>query len=86
MKIKDKYAIIGIGYTPQGKIPERTSLSFHLEASAEAIYDSGLNPTDIDGLICYRHFPPSTGEQHVTPYLVAQHLGIEPSYLYQDAN
>ncbi|MFP4453807.1 MAG: hypothetical protein ACOCR8_00310 [Desulfosalsimonas sp.] len=86
MNIRDKYAIAGVGYTPQGKIPERTSLGFHLEACADAIRDSGLRPRDIDGLICYRHFPPSTGEQDVTPYLVAQHLGISPSYLSQDAN
>ncbi|MFP4194363.1 MAG: hypothetical protein ACLFRO_05410 [Desulfobacterales bacterium] len=86
MKTRDKYAVAGVGYTPQGKIPGRTSLSFHLEACAEAIRDSGLNPSDIDGLICYRHFPPSTGEQDVTPYLVSQHLGIAPSYLFQDAN
>jgi hypothetical protein len=30
MGLKDKYAIGGIGYTPQGRIPGRTSLSFHL--------------------------------------------------------
>lgn len=85
MNIKDKYAIVSVGYTPQGKIPERTSLSFHIEACADAINDAGLKPGDIDGLICYRHFPPSTGEQDVTPYLIAQHLGISPSYLSQEA-
>ncbi|HMA67389.1 MAG TPA: hypothetical protein VKO20_06175 [Desulfosalsimonadaceae bacterium] len=86
MKIRDKYAIAGLGYTPQGKIPERTSLSFHLEACANAIDDAGLDRNDIDGLICYRHFPPASGEQDVTPYLVAQHLGIAPGYMFQDAN
>lgn len=86
MSLKDKYAIVGVGYTPQGKVPGRTSLGFHLEACAGAIQDSGLRGKDIDGLICYRHFPPSAGEQDVTPYLVAQHLGISPSYMYQDAN
>lgn len=86
MKIRDKYAIVGLGYTPQGKLPERTSLSFHLEACANAIDDAGLGRDDIDGLICYRHFPPASGEQDVTPYLVAQHLGIAPGYMFQDAN
>ncbi|MFO7838834.1 MAG: hypothetical protein R6X08_04985 [Desulfosalsimonadaceae bacterium] len=86
MEIKDKYAIAGLGYTPQGKVPERTSLGFHLEACANAIDDAGLRRDDIDGLICYRHFPPATGEQDVTPYLVAQQLGISPGYMFQDAN
>jgi 3-oxoacyl-[acyl-carrier-protein] synthase III len=55
---KDKYAIVGVGYTPQGRVPGRTSLSFHLEASANAIKDAGLNKNDVDGLICYRTSPP----------------------------
>jgi len=40
--LRDKYAIIGVGYTPQGKIGGRTALSFHLEACANAINDAGL--------------------------------------------
>jgi 3-oxoacyl-[acyl-carrier-protein] synthase III len=84
--LKDKYAIVGIGYTPQGRIPGRTSLSFHLEASANAIQDAGLKPGDVDGLVCYRHFPSSSDEYDLTPNHVAQGLGISPTYMYQDAN
>ena len=84
--IKDKYAIVGVGYTPQGRVPGRTSLSFHLEASANAIKDAGLNKNDIDGFICYRHFPPASDENDLTPNLIAQHLGISPVYMSQDAN
>ena len=86
MSLKDRYAIVGVGYTPQGRVPGRTALSFHLEASANAIVDAGLNREDIDGLICYRHFPPASGEPDVTPYLVAQQLGLSPTHLSQDAN
>lgn len=86
MGLEDKYAIVGIGYTPQGRIPGRTSLSFHLEASVNAIADAGLRGQDIDGLICYRIFSPASNESPVTPYLVAQHLGLSPTYLSQDAN
>lgn len=42
MQIRDRYAVVGVGYTPQGKVPDRTSLSFHLEATANAIADAGL--------------------------------------------
>ena len=86
MNLKDKYAIVGIGYTPQGRIPGRTSLSFHLEACVNAIADAGLRREDIDGLICYRSFPPASNEASVNPYLLAQHLGLSPAYLSQDAN
>jgi len=86
MSLKNNYAIVGVGYTPQGVITGRTTLSFHLEACAAAIADAGLRREDVDGLICYRGFPASEGETDVTPYLVAQHLGISPVFLAQDAN
>jgi len=86
VSLKDKYAIVGVGYTPQGVIPNRTALSFHIEACANAIKDAGLKREDIDGLICYRHFLPALGEAEVTPYLVAQQLGLSPKALSQQAN
>jgi len=86
MGLKDKYAVVGIGYTPQGRVPDRTSLSFHLEAAANAIHDAGLKKKDIDGLLSYRYFPPCPGEIEVTPQVIAQHLGLAPIYLGQDAN
>jgi 3-oxoacyl-[acyl-carrier-protein] synthase III len=86
MNLRDKYAIVGVGYTPQGKVPNRTTLSFHLEACANAIEDAGLRKGDIDGLICYRIFPPAPGEPPLTPYLLAQYLGIQPTHMSQDAN
>ena len=85
-RLKDKYAIVGVGYTPQGRVPGRTSLSFHLEASANAIKDAGLDKNDVDGFICYRHFPAASDENDLTPDLIAQHLGISPTYMRQDAN
>lgn len=86
MDEKKTYAIVGVGYTPQGRVPGRTALSFHLEACANAIADAGLTKDDIDGLICYRHFAAAANENDLAPYLVAQHLGIAPNYLSQDAN
>jgi acetyl-CoA acetyltransferase len=86
MKLKDKYAIVGVGYTPQGRVPSRTSLSFSLEAAANAVKDAGLKRENIDGLISYRQFPPCPGEGPVTPQLLAQHLGLSPTYLSQDGN
>lgn len=86
MTLKDQYAVVGIGYTPQGRLPGRTALSFHLEAIANAIADAGIKKDDIDGLIIYRDFPHAANEAPLTPYQVAQYLGIAPSYMSEDAN
>lgn len=85
MGIKNKYAIVGVGYTDQCRVPNRTALSFYVEACANAIQDAGLTKSDIDGLICYRHFQPAAGEREITPYLVAQHLGLVPKYISQES-
>ena len=61
-------------------------MSFYVEACADAIEDAGLKKEEVDGLICYRHFEPVGDDVEVTPYLVAQHLGIRPRILSQEAN
>jgi len=84
-KLRDKYAIVGAGYTTQGRIPGRSALSFYVEACVNAIKDAGLSKEDIDGLICYRQFQPAANDVVVTPYLLAQHLGIQPKILSQES-
>ncbi len=80
--MKDKAAIVGIGYTPQGKVPGRSSLSFHLEAGKNAIADAGLRIEDVDGLL----IQPVMSDPSVTAVLVAQHLGLDVRFLSaQDA-
>lgn len=83
-RLKDKFAIVGVGYTPQGKVGGRTALSFHLEACANAIADAGLNKDDIDGLFLYRHLEPLGSDLDVSGFLVAQHLGLHPAVLSQE--
>ncbi|NLG33329.1 MAG: thiolase family protein, partial [Syntrophomonadaceae bacterium] len=83
-RLKNKYAIVGVGYTPQGKVPGRTALSFHLEACANAIKDAGLRKDDIDGLFIYRHFDPLGEDYDTTAFTVAEHLGIRPFALNQE--
>jgi acetyl-CoA acetyltransferase len=86
MKSEDTYAIVGVGTTPQGRVKNRTTMSFYLEAGRNAIRDAGLNKNDIDGLILYRQYPPVAGEEEITPYAVAQQLGLMPTLLSQEAN
>ena len=85
MSLKDKYAIVGVGYTPQGKVSGRTAISFHLEATVNAIKDAGLKKEDIDGLICYRYFVPAQGEAEATPWSLAHKLGLKPKVLSQES-
>ena len=40
--LKNKIAIVGVGYTPQGKIEGRTAVGFHCEAIRNAIRDAGI--------------------------------------------
>ncbi len=49
--MKDKTAIVGIGYTPQGTVPDRSEASFLMEAAKNAIEDAGLKKEDIDGIL-----------------------------------
>lgn len=85
IKMRDKYAIAGVGYAPPQRDVARTALSFYVEASADAIRDAGLKKEDIDGLICYRQLSPLVNDVVATPYLVAQHLGIQPTVLSQES-
>ena len=80
----DKFAIVGVGYTPQGKVPGRTALSFHLEACANAIADAGIKKDEVDGLLMYRHLNPLGNDHDVSGFLVAQHLGLQPKVLGQE--
>ncbi len=69
--MKDKAAIVGVGYTStQGVVPGRSALSFALEAAKNAIEDAGLTKEDIDGLL----IQPVIGQQS---YTVAAHLGLD---------
>lgn len=44
-------AIIGIGEIPTGRYPDRTAISFGLDAARMAIRDAGINKDDIDFVI-----------------------------------
>lgn len=63
-------AIVGIGETAVGKLPERTTLSLHLEAIRLAIADSGLGKDAIDGLLTNQ--PLHDPSRSYAAYLAAQ--------------
>lgn len=83
-QLKQRYAVVGIGTTKQGKVPGRGALSFHVEACANALQDAGLPPKAVDGLLLYRHFAPVGGDLDVSAFMAAEQLGIRPTALSQE--
>jgi acetyl-CoA acetyltransferase len=75
--VKGKCAIVGIGETAVGKLPEMTSLAIQLEAIRLAIKDAGLRPADIDGVLAIQ---PGDDPRRSYALSVAQAAGICPSY------
>ncbi len=77
MNPKGKCAIVGVGETPVGKLPEITTLGIQLEAIRQALKDAGLGPNDVDGLLAIQ---PGNDPQRSYALTVSQAAGIRPSY------
>ena len=50
--LRDRCAIVGAGNSRLGQVPGVSSLDLLIEAMANALDDAGLNPSDIDGIVC----------------------------------
>lgn len=50
-RLRDRYAIVGVGQSPLGEVPGSTSLGLLTTAMKAAIEDAGLTNRDIDGII-----------------------------------
>lgn len=76
--LRDKTAVIGVGASPQGKIPGSTALSLAVEAFKRALDDCGLRKDQIDGLLT---MPGTTSPEGALNYLrLGETLGINPRY------
>jgi acetyl-CoA acetyltransferase len=82
--LRNKYAIAGVGYAAQGKVPGRTSLSLYLESCANAIKDSGIPKDEIDGVLMYRWFSPLPGEVYHNANYIPERLGLRPAAINQE--
>lgn len=82
--LKNRFAIVGVGYTPQGKISNRTASSFHIEAIRNALRDAGINKNEVDAMFLYRHFDPIGGDYDTTAFTVAEQVGFRPSVIGQE--
>ncbi|MFQ5913004.1 MAG: thiolase family protein [Nitrospinota bacterium] len=75
--IRDACAIVGIGETAIGKLPDRTSLSLNVEAAAAAIRDAGLSKEEVDGVLS---MPPYDDPPFMFCMQVAEGLGLRPRF------
>jgi len=71
--------IVGVGLTPYGKHPGRSTLDLMSDAAAAALADAALGREDVDGLIC--------GYSTTLPHLMlstlfAEHFGLRPTYAH----
>lgn len=71
--------ITGVGLTPFGKHPGRSTLDLMSEAAGAALDDAGLGRRDVDGLL--------TGYSTTFPHLMlstvfAEHFGLLPTYAH----
>jgi len=71
--------ITGVGLTPYGKHPGRSTLDLMSEAATAALADAQLERRDVDGLLCgysttYPHLMLST--------VFAEHYGLTPTYAH----
>jgi len=76
MSLKDKGAIAGLGYTPQGEVPGRNAMSLYMEATRNAADDAGLTVQDIDGIL----IQPCPTDPRVSAFGLAQELGLYPRF------
>ncbi|HYF20940.1 MAG TPA: thiolase family protein [Ramlibacter sp.] len=73
--LRNKVAIVGVGESDIGKVPNQTGLGLNVQAARRAIVDAGLKPSDIDGLL--------TAYSYVEPYqmlgsALCEYTGIRP--------
>lgn len=77
MTLRAAAAIVGIGETEVGNVPQLSSAQLYVKAIRNAVDDAGITLSEVDGLI--------TGNSRFEPYLyhaemIAEYLGIQPKF------
>lgn len=71
-------AIVGIGESQVGRVPERSSLQLQADAACAALSNAGLMVSEIDGLMTT---PLRVEHWNMPAGVVAHYLGVKPAYL-----
>lgn len=76
--MKNKVAIVGVGASPQGRLPGSTPIRLGVDAFKCALDDAGLKKDQIDGLLT---MPGTTSPEASLNFLrMGETLGIDPKY------
>ena len=75
--LRNRVAIIGVGESDIGKVPYMTGLGLNAQAAKRALDETGLKPSDIDGLL--------TAYSMTEPYfmlgsVMCEYLGQKPTF------
>ena len=75
--LKDKYAIVGVGHSALGKVPELSDYGLQVTAVKAALDDAGLKKTDVDAVITHSHL---LGAVRVHHQMLSERLGIDTAF------
>lgn len=76
--VSDDIAIVGVGETPVGKLPDVESVQIQAQAVLLALQDAGLGLRDVDGLV---NLDPYTQPNSMFAVTLSEYLGLTPSFL-----
>jgi acetyl-CoA acetyltransferase len=74
-RLRDKYAIAGVGHSALGRVPGMDSLALLEQAAWRAVADAGLKMTDVDGLVSH-----SPGDIYSHHQRIGERLGINARF------
>ncbi|MGD9945204.1 MAG: thiolase family protein [Burkholderiaceae bacterium] len=77
MTLRGKVAIVGVGESDIGRVPQLSGLGLNAQAARRALDDAGLKPADVDGLLTAYSF---TEPYFMLGSVLAEYLGLKPRY------
>lgn len=75
--LRNSVAIVGVGESDIGKVPGMTGLGLNAQAAMRALEETGLKPSDIDGLLTAYSF---TEPYFMMGSVMCEYLGIKPRF------
>ncbi|MBU68637.1 MAG: hypothetical protein CL858_24885 [Cupriavidus sp.] len=75
--LKNKIAIVGVGESEIGRVPHMTGLGLNAQAAKRALDDSGLQLSDIDGVLTAYSF---TEPYFMLGSVLCEYLGLKPRF------
>ena len=71
--MEKRIAIVGVGESAFGEVPDKNVWQLHADAAHAALADAGLGKQDVDGLF-------SAGIDMMHPLILGEYLGLRPRY------